>query len=393
MYDHLPAELKYNLFFYNLKNICVELTIEHDITVVLGKLLEHIVSFFRNKNGNFYLILDNKAVSISSIEERNYDDIEISEEDKKKLVTNHFALKEEELSFYPSLSRLNNSKVKILMPLSYNKTLLGFITLGSNINSDEQEIIIAMIMSLVSKIIYYSNNYLDESHKSYNEIYLKTLTDSLSGVYIKSYIEQRMTEGLKESIRYKKPDSFCMVKIDRFEELRKEIGQQNINTLIQTLGNAMNSFLRKDVDLVGKHTEESFLILLPSTKSDGTLVFSEKLKANLDKNIQESHAHQNITVSLAITTLELKDKNKDNIIEKLHEALKNADKNGGNRIILNYQDNVAEVLSNYEKASGFSDELLRQTIQQPVFLLDEQGNEVDFTANINKKWVHIPKNN
>lgn len=263
MYDDLTVNLKNKLFFHNIKQICYELSFEHEILAILAKLLEHTVNYFDARNGNFYLLLNRKIISISSIEESKNIEIVLSDDDEKKLIATDFVLEEEELSFYPSLSVLSeSSKVRLLMPLSYNNNLFGFITLGGKVNHLEydevEKLTLALIINFISRMVFYSHSYIESSGKTSDEIYMKNIVDPLSGVYIKSYIEQRMTESMKEAIRYKKPDSCLLVKIDKFSEIRTKYGQQSANSAFQSVGNSIRTFLRKDIDLAGKFSDDSF---------------------------------------------------------------------------------------------------------------------------------------
>ncbi len=398
MYRNMQPDLKIKTFFHDLNSICSELTIESDISNVLSKLMEMLADFLDTDQGSFYLVLDRKITSISSVGENPRIEIEISSEDEKRLVATNFALEEEDLAFYPSLSILTSKAlgIKLLSAINYSNNLFGFITLGPKYNkapyNESDKLILALITNFVARIIFYSNHYIEASGKTSDELYLRNITDTISGVYIKTYVEQRMTEGIKEAIRYKKPYSLTLLSIDKFEDLRKKYGQHAVNALLQEVGIILTNLLRRDVDHAGKYSEDTFIVLLPSTERKGAIIFSERLKTRLSRLAIEKHPNVTITTSLGVTSLEPNDKKKEEVVNKLIEALHHSVKNGGDILSFNYDGLISENLSDFEKATGMSAQLLKNAVENPFYLLDENGNEIDFTKPTGtKNWINIPK--
>jgi diguanylate cyclase (GGDEF)-like protein len=396
MYDNLSNNVKYKLFFHHLKETCYKLSFEHEITGILANILDHIVDYFDASNGAFYLAIGTKMSCVGAVKESIDSEVTLTDHDERKLISSDFILEEEELSFYPSLLQLNErGKVKILAPLSYNNNLFGFITIGKKINQldfDESEkVVLSLIANFLARMIFYSHSYLEVSGKSSEEMFLKNIIDPLSGAYIRSYTEQRMSESVKESIRYHHPDSFVLMKIDNVSDIRNKYGQQTVNNIIQLVGGAIKHFIRIDVDLVGRFNEDTFIILLPSTEHEGCKVFSERLKSRIQSMKNEKSFLPPVTLSVGITSLEKEDKSKNDIIHKLKEALEHSVGLGGNKLSFKYQGILSENLSDFEKFAGISSEILMGNLQNDFVLKDENGNEINFTAPIKKHWMNIPK--
>lgn len=397
MYKHLPAETKTKLFFENIYDLLIQLSVEHEIGSVLQKILVHTSDYIGIRNANIYMPAKEKMISVCTVNESTDIELLIPKNESEKLISNYFVLEEESLSLYPSLLELNHSytRARILSCINYDNNLLGIITYGHKIDDDYQnddKLLITLISNMIAKIIFYSNNYIDIASKSADEVYLKTIVDSLSGLYIKTYTEQRMIESIKEAIRYKKYDSFCMIKIDKFNELRDEYGQHTVNEIINKAGYAIKSFIRKDVDLAGKYNEDTFLILLPSTQIKGAIVFAEKLRSYLGKVRPDNHPEIEAGFSIAVTSLEPQDRDKETIMNKLLDGISHSFKNGGNKVSYHFEGNLTENLSDFEKAKGLSADLLKNTIQNNYTLVDENGNEIEFNSSFNKNWLNIPKN-
>lgn len=395
MYKHLPLETKTKIFFREIYSLLELLKTERDISSVLQKILNHVSDYLEIRNSNIYMNFKDKMVSIASVNESNNIVLNIPKDESEKILSNHFVIEEEYLSFYPSLSDLNAmySRVKIISTLSYNRNLLGIITYGNKLESayeNDDKLIISLIADTISKIIFYSENYIDLSYKSADEVYLKTIIDALSGLYIKSYIEKRMTEMIKESIRYKNTDSFCLLKIEMINRIRDEHGQIVVNEIINRVGNCIKNFVRKDVDIAGKYSEDSFLILLPSTQIKGAITFAEKLKSFLDRVKPNNYQNVELSVSIGLTSIESNDRSNETILNKLMDAVDFSIKKGGNRVSYYYNDELVENLTNFEKAKGMSNDLLKETIKHSYTLLDENGNEIEFN-HYNSTRSNIPK--
>ncbi len=389
-----PKNDKY--FFSQLYSLLNDLKTEHDISLNLSKILNIVSEFLDVRNANIYISDKNKFFSVGGYNESNDIEINIPKNESEKMLSNYFVIDEDDISLYPSMIALNQNylRAKIICPLSYDNNLLGFISLGYKISDDYQnddKVIISLISNMIAKIIFYSDNYIDIIHKSADEIYLKTIIDSLTGLYIKTYTEQRMTENIKEALRYKKYDSFCMVKVENINTIRENFGQHVVNDIIAKSGNLLKNFIRHDVDLGGKYSEDTFLILLPSTQIKGAIIFSEKLKASLVKIRADHHLDLELSFSIGVTILESKDRNKENVIDKLLQSVEHSIKNGGNKVSFYHESKISENLSYFEKARGLSYDLLKNTIQNTYFLVDEDGNEIQYTNTINHKRLNIPK--
>ncbi|MFN8671226.1 MAG: diguanylate cyclase [Candidatus Sericytochromatia bacterium] len=394
----MNSSLSSHQFFEKIQNLCHDTFNEKEVITGLSKVLEVIYEFFEPENASFYLILDHKLCSISAINEEDVLEVNIDHEDEKKLIATNFTLDAAQLSMYSSLINLNIDKLRVmlLMPLSYNNNFLGFVTLGrkslGGFYSENEKFIFTLVVSYISRLVYYSDSYIEASGKTAEEMCLKNLTDPLSGVYVKSYIEQRFKEQMKESIRYKKPESIAIVKVNNLDYIRENYGQQLVNKILHDTGAFISEFIRKDVDLVGKFSDDSFLILLSSTGFHGALIFSDRLRVKLSSLKYDSFPDLFLYFSLGLTSLEESDNDKDKVLEKVIRALENSEKQEGNILSYCYQNKVEEHVTEIEKISGLSSDIIRSALENNVFLLDEYGNEIDFTKTVHKGWFNIQRN-
>jgi diguanylate cyclase (GGDEF)-like protein len=82
------------------------------------------------------------------------------------------------------------------------------------------------------------------------------------------YMESRISEELKRVDRNGRPFSVLMMDLDQFQHVVSYYGQQFSNEVLRNVVDAMKEEIRES-DLVGRHTDDSFVLLLPETPEKG----------------------------------------------------------------------------------------------------------------------------
>ncbi len=376
-----------------LKDLVLSLTTldkkeKREISEFLQEFLNILINHLELKTASCYLFLDNqenrekntKLTLFSSFgEEKEYkSQIFLKPEEEEKLIITDSILTDSNLDTFPNLQYFNsdNKKLKPIITLKYNKLFFGFLALNkvkSNVNKfdnfdDFDFMIFTLLSDYLSRVIFNFNNLKQIIWKEADISYTDAITDPVSGVYIKAFTEQRLIEEVKEAVRYKREYSFLLISLDNLNQLRSTHSEQTIHDIFTSMGKTIKTVLRKDVDIAGKFDDETFILILPSTPLNGTSILSNRLKEKIEQI-------PDVVISIGFTSLEETDKNKDNIIEKLTEALKYSKRFGGDRITFHNKGQLS-----VEKLSGTH------------MLTDKDGNSVDFTAPmIKKQWFNIPK--
>jgi diguanylate cyclase (GGDEF)-like protein len=96
------------------------------------------------------------------------------------------------------------------------------------------------------------------------EFQLMSITDSLTALPNRRYLEERLAEELNRSKRYDYPMSFLMIDIDDFKAYNDKNGHQAGDVALQITAHCLKGALRAE-DVASRYGGEEFCILLPQT--------------------------------------------------------------------------------------------------------------------------------
>lgn len=175
-----------------------------------------------------------------------------------------------------------------------------------------------------------------------------TITDSLTGLYNKSYFLRRLKEEFNRALRYDIPQSLIFIEIDAFSMIIDNFGNQLGDYILTKMANIILNNTRL-VDISARYNRERFAIILPQTEAQGSYFIGEKLRISLEgvdyfeevminnKNIARNRKNnlKNITVCIGIATYsaEQKLKSEKELINFAERALVKAKSSGKNRTV------------------------------------------------------------
>jgi diguanylate cyclase (GGDEF)-like protein len=159
-------------------------------------------------------------------------------------------------------------------------------------------------------------------------------TDLLTNIYNRPVILERLQEEIEKYRRYGEEIGLCMIEIDGFGSINDKVGRFNGDILLQNIAQSVQGELRKS-DLIGRFDDNTFIVLLPHTKSYGTLVFAERIRAMVElKDFHLNHQTVKVTISLGVSTMRSKEETVDDILNRSIEALREAKDKGQNQVII-----------------------------------------------------------
>jgi diguanylate cyclase (GGDEF)-like protein len=317
------------------------------------------------------------------------DDISLTTDEEKRLITSDMPVEVKDIFLYPSIFRSverGQFSFTLLMPMVSGEYLVGAIFIGRKGTlkgyDKNEKLLLAMICKQIAVVVH--NSYLErELLKANNlktDLYIKSITDPLTGLYHRAHLEFRLREDLKVSKRYGRPLSALMIEIDYFFQLSEMNGSQMTYHILQGVSKTIEKAIRIDVDLPARYSVDTIVVLLPETGAQGSMVLAERIRqkiADLHKIIEIENFPQ-VSVSIGVASLEDKEENVEDIILKLKEALEQAKNSGRNRVFL-CQKNPEEkerVFSTFEMTSGMDSQLLISNIGNPNKVEDDTGKNV-----------------
>jgi diguanylate cyclase (GGDEF)-like protein len=166
------------------------------------------------------------------------------------------------------------------------------------------------------------------------EFQLMSITDPLTGLPNRRYLEERLAEEVNRSKRYDHEMSFLMIDIDDFKVYNDRNGHQAGDLALQMTAHALRIALRS-ADVAARYGGEEFCILLPQTSLAEAQVIAERVREKI-QDTAYPHARLQplgaVTISTGISTLTHSIDTAEQVIWAADRALYEAKDDGKNRI-------------------------------------------------------------
>ncbi len=157
-----------------------------------------------------------------------------------------------------------------------------------------------------------------------------SITDSLTGLLNRRYLNERLNEEVSRSLRDGKPMSFLMVDIDNFKSYNDRFGHQAGDEVLITTAHALKSVLR-NADVAARFGGDEFCLLLPNTALEEAKQIGERIRENVEET---NFPHQEMTVSIGVSANFPLNITPQEIIEFADKALYQAKRTGKNNVQL-----------------------------------------------------------
>jgi len=136
------------------------------------------------------------------------------------------------------------------------------------------------------------------------EFQLMSITDPLTSLPNRRYLEERLTEELNRSKRYDYPMSFLMIDIDDFKAYNDNNGHQAGDLALQITAHCLKAALRS-ADVASRYGGEEFCILLPQTSIDEAGTIADRIRQRVATTHYPHGKSQplgRVTVSIGVAT-------------------------------------------------------------------------------------------
>ena len=143
-----------------------------------------------------------------------------------------------------------------------------------------------------------------EWHQKATQFQLLSITDPLTGLVNRRYLEERLSEELDRSKRHHFAMSFMMMDIDDFKAYNDRHGHQAGDHALEMTAECLKTALRS-VDTAARYGGEEFSILLPQTSMSEARVIAERIRRRVERTRfphAKSQPHGAVTVSIGISS-------------------------------------------------------------------------------------------
>ncbi|MBS1795058.1 MAG: diguanylate cyclase [Acidobacteria bacterium] len=157
-----------------------------------------------------------------------------------------------------------------------------------------------------------------------------SVTDSLTGLLNRRYLEERIAEEIKRSNRYGYPMCFMMIDVDDFKVYNDTFGHIEGDRALTIVGRCLRETLRS-ADVAARYGGEEFSILLPQTTPSEAETIAERLR---EKIAATEFPNRQVTVSIGIAGCCLELNSARDLIHAADIALFDAKRGGKNTVRL-----------------------------------------------------------
>jgi diguanylate cyclase (GGDEF)-like protein len=223
-----------------------------------------------------------------------------------------------------------------VVPLLRNKRLIGSLNLGStdptrfspSLGTDFVEHMASIIAICLENVI--SNEMLK----------YMGLTDALTGVFNRRYVDRRLLEEISRARRQAYPVSFMYIDIDHFKRVNDTVGHGGGDEVLREVANRIKAELRLS-DALARFGGEEFVVLLIDADLESAAYVGERIRAGIAASMIElSHGVRvSITASAGVASLDQvpadakPEEQAAQLVAHADEALYQAKEGGRNRVM------------------------------------------------------------
>ena len=179
------------------------------------------------------------------------------------------------------------------IPLVYKDRTLGVLVLGS-VNNYQKDVV-QLFDDLADQLSIALDNAI--MHHRIQEI---SVTDGLTGLYNRRFINDRLEELWAHAVRHNEPLTILLSDIDDFKSINDTYGHDRGDEAICQVADFFKTGVRKE-DLVARYGGEEFVVVMANTDAEQAKVLAERIGA-MAREHDYTWADRNITLSIGLAT-------------------------------------------------------------------------------------------
>lgn len=221
----------------------------------------------------------------------------------------------------------------ISYPISLRGRKIGVLNLTDKTTGNAFDDVDLSLLDLVSPQIAIALERAEWQDRA-TQFQLMSITDPLTGLLNRRYLEERLTEELNRSLRYNYSMSCMMVDIDDFKKYNDLNGHQAGDAALKITAHCLKAALRS-ADVACRYGGEEFCILLPQTSLTEAGVIAERMRQRVAETVfpyGKSQPLGVVSISIGISTFARNIDTAEKVIATADRALYRAKHGGKNRV-------------------------------------------------------------
>lgn len=177
--------------------------------------------------------------------------------------------------------------------------------------------------------------YNDRLRASLQHTIEMVVTDSLTGLNNRRYLDTHMKTLFARAMARSRPLSVCIADIDRFKTINDTYGHDAGDEVLRQFASRVRSTVR-GADLACRFGGEEFIIVMPDTDADAALTIAERLRAMIESApfvLKDADVRLSVTASLGTATVGPGARTPEQLFKQADHALYEAKNGGRNRVV------------------------------------------------------------
>jgi diguanylate cyclase (GGDEF)-like protein len=191
----------------------------------------------------------------------------------------------------------------------------------------------------------------------YKEKSIQSVTDPLTGLYLRRYFEEQIDATLRKLKELNQPPAIgiLMFDLDKFKSINDTYGHQAGDFVLTETAKLLKSVSRK-TDIVGRYGGEEILIVIFGTTQDGCRLAAEKFRSAIEE-YEYIFEGKRIPVSASVGVSVFNDltETRENVVARADKCLYAAKANGRNVVFCDFGNTPKPVRGTPEGLGGRPD--------------------------------------
>jgi two-component system cell cycle response regulator len=161
-----------------------------------------------------------------------------------------------------------------------------------------------------------------------------SVTDPLTGLYNRRYLDAHLRSALSRADATAKPVCVLIFDIDHFKAINDAFGHDAGDDVLRAFSERLRIGVR-GIDLVSRYGGEEFLLVMPDTDAEYASSVAERLRSDVEKSPFVTNLSDEIpvTVSIGIAEWQGRADTPDALVKRADQALYAAKRAGRNRVV------------------------------------------------------------
>ncbi|MGE3831633.1 MAG: PleD family two-component system response regulator [Parvibaculaceae bacterium] len=232
-----------------------------------------------------------------------------------------------------SLERTRQTPILIIVDPDDHQRLLRALDMGVNdylIRPIDKQELLARVNTQVRRC-----RYTDQLRSHVQASMELAVTDSLTGLYNRRYMESQTAALVEHAINRGKMLAMMALDVDYFKAVNDTHGHDVGDRVLQEIAARLRQSIR-NVDMVCRIGGEEFVVVLPNTDAAVAAKIAERVRQSIAGkpfNVGAKSGPLNVTISIGLSVIEAASDAMEDILKRADEALYKAKRDGRNRVI------------------------------------------------------------